>query len=253
MLLMLFISLLSSILSIGNALGCDMTCEPYKITFNGTAARLDIRGKYTGVWQQRSVVLEFVNPISNVYSNANPPLGRLEYAGRTYDFVCNKTVSLNRYEVRLKRPANPVLLGEYLEWRAYLDIGQSGSLKLTVYSDLSSVERLKYTLPGRGAVISLSSVEAGNVKFFPKTTTFCYSSTTVWVTYVFYPDGTCTVDGGVNEYGIVGEWTRGHGDGRYYIKDMIIYSKWENDVRSEFNLKNGGDIMEVDELRYERQ
>lgn len=220
----------------------------YEVVNAASAPQQSISGTYKGFWQQRTFVIEFVIPISNEYTNYELPWGRIKFAGKTYEFTCFKTASKNKYEIRLRRPSNPAILGEYLGWRAYIEPNQSSDLKLVVFADLSSIEKLKYTLPEQGAVLELNSTDANNKKYYSQTTTFSGNTSDSWSTYVFSPDGTCSLYFGVNTEHIEGEWTRGHVEGRYYIKNMVIFVTWEDEAREEYRLINNGSMFKDAEM-----
>ena len=76
-----------------------------------------------------------------------------------YTFRCFRTNSPTKFEIRIMRMNNTSIMGEYLSWKAYIEPLGSPSLKLTVSEGLSAIEKVKYSLPDKGAVITLSLVE----------------------------------------------------------------------------------------------
>lgn len=221
----------------------------YEQTIEGTIPLNNLEGKYKGLYQQHTIRLEFIKRDSYYYV---PPeienlYGHIEYAGKSYEFEGYKTVERDKYEVRLKRPNNPALLGEYLAWKAYLKVKRSGNIELTVFAGLSLVEKVKYSLPNQGAKIVLDQILDNRKLLFEKTTTFCVEVLNAddfngWYTVTYYSNGDCRFDTGVHTEDMAeGEYTRFHSDGRYYILNMAIHVIWEFDNQEAiYKLINNG-------------
>lgn len=116
--------------------------------------------------EQLTLVIETKNIVFTgnglVTTKKDIPDGQIKFHGHVFQYICLKTSSRYKYEIRIKRPNNPAFLGEYLTWRAYLEIDEPESLrymydklKLTVVKGLSSVEKVKYRLPDNGISIML--------------------------------------------------------------------------------------------------
>lgn len=215
-------------------------------TIDVTDAQVYLSGKYQGKYQQQTLTLLFTDCSfrESVFSKLYIPSGRIQYAGKSYDFKCISTESNWKYEVQIKRPTNPALLGEFLAWKAYLKVKKSGNIELTVFAGLSLVEKLKYSLPNQGAKIVLNHISDKRKTLFEKATTFSSEDldADAWYTVTYFPNGTCTFDGGVrSDEEIEGEYTRFHSDGRYYILNMAIHVIWEDDNQEAiYNFINNG-------------
>ncbi len=89
-------------------------------------------------------------------SNENVYEGTLEFGLYNYTFRCFRTGGNGSvFDVRILRKANPAILGEYLAWRANIEMIDSETIKLTVVKSLSVIERFKYQLPLQGSSATL--------------------------------------------------------------------------------------------------
>lgn len=232
--IVLYISSLTSntngeITSLSGLNNCALYCN----NFVEATSEINLLGEYKGKYQQKSIRLFFYEHKSNLISkNIEHFSGSIDYAGKKYELECFNTEERGKFEVRLKRPSNPALLGEFLAWKAHLKVNASGNIELTVISGLSLVEKVKYSLPNQGAKIVLNHISDNRKMLFEETTTFCGEDldADAWYTVTYFPNGTCTFDGGIqSDEEIEGEYTRFHSDGRYYILNMVIHVVWEDD------------------------
>lgn len=225
-----------------------------------------VDGHYKGTCQQRPIVIEINANNNSAYSTQT--YGSLSYGGKVFSLVCIETGTNNQFELRIKRPSNPALLGEYLAWRAKLTVSQDGErLSIDVLSSLSTVEKIKYSLPEQGVSFTLHrgnnkyevNTKASNKKCFSTKTVFYGENAQKYMTYVFLPDGTCSSDGGINVDGIEGEWTRGHADGYYRVEyseryhATMIYIIWEGDIHEDIQLMTNDTEMWLGNLICVRQ
>lgn len=214
--------------------------------------RTHIIGKYKGNYQHQNIVFDFIKQNSSypIQTELECPRGSIYYSGKSYDFECFTTESKWKYEVRIKRPNNPAILGEYLEWRAQIEVNHIGNLKLTVYKDLSIIEGLKYTLPKRGAVIMLNSADIGKKTYFARSTTFSGKTDDFWETTTYYPNGRFTTYAAIL---VEGWWHRVNFDGHYYLQNMTIHIVEDGVVKYKYKLINNGTKYKTEDLVYERQ
>lgn len=107
-----------------------------------------ITGVYQGICQGRVVSIEL-----DASQYENPYVGAFTFGENSnrYTIRCFRTSNASVYEVRVLRMTNPAILGEYLAWRANIEVVDSETLNLTVIKDLSTVEKVKYTLPNQGS------------------------------------------------------------------------------------------------------
>lgn len=115
-----------------------------------------VNGAYRGSYEGHQFI--FVISTISIFPTVERkevPDGTIRYRGRAFHFVCFKTDSRDKYEVRIKRPNNPALLGEYLSWRAYVRVKSISELELYVTDDLSTIEKAKYKLPHKGGLMRL--------------------------------------------------------------------------------------------------
>lgn len=107
---------------------------------------------YQGICQGRVASIEL-----DSVPYENPYVGTFIFGANSnqYTVRCFRTGSASIYEARILRMTNPAILGEYLAWRANIEIIDSETIKLTVVKDLSAVEKVKYDLPTQGASATL--------------------------------------------------------------------------------------------------
>lgn len=111
-----------------------------------------VNGIYKGSCEGHSLTFEMhTRPVLKNERLENP-YGFITFGAdkNRLEFICFKTNSPSKYEVRIKRPSNPALLGEYLTLRAYIEVQVFYTLKLTVVEGLSKLELAKYKLPSQG-------------------------------------------------------------------------------------------------------
>lgn len=135
---------------------------------NGAAApvpqRIVTGVYYQGVCQGRIVSIEL-----DSVPYENPYVGTFIFGASNNQFTvrCFRTGSASVYEARIFRMSNPAILGEYLAWRANIEVIDSETIKLTVVKDLSAVEKVKYDLPTQGASATLK-IQGGQKSAAPK-------------------------------------------------------------------------------------
>lgn len=107
---------------------------------------------YKGICQGRAVSIEL-----DSVPYENPYVGTFIFGANSnqYTVRCFRTGSASIYEARILRMTNPAILGEYLAWRANIEVIDSETIKLTVVKDLSAVEKVKYDLPPQGTSATL--------------------------------------------------------------------------------------------------
>ncbi len=122
-----------------------------------------VNGIYVGVCQNCSLTFEIHTRTPWTKERLNNPYGYIEFGdGQRLEFICYKTTSASKYEVRIRRPNNPALFGEYLSWKAYVEVDSYFELHLSVVEDLSSIEKTKYKLPSKGAKCTLELYKVCN-------------------------------------------------------------------------------------------
>lgn len=115
-----------------------------------------VNGIYVGLCQNCSLTFEIHTRTPWTKERLDNPYGYIEFGeGKRIKFICYETSCTSKYEVRVKRPSNPALFGEYLSWKAYVEVDSYFELHLSVVEDLSSIEKTKYKLPSKGAKCTL--------------------------------------------------------------------------------------------------
>lgn len=71
--------------------------------------------------------------------------------------------------------------------------------------------------------------------YFSKKTYFYREDENNRLGVTYYPNGTCYIDGYIREDG---SWIRGTSEGRYYIKNNILYVTWDEWVNESYKLEN---------------
>ena len=112
-----------------------------------------ISGTFRGVVSGYTFTFVFMPKILN-WDGSSSSEYAIKYRKEVFNYVAKKT-SYGRFEVRVLRPSNTTVLGEYLSWEALVEQVNSETLQLRVVESLSSVEKLKYKLPSKGTVIDL--------------------------------------------------------------------------------------------------
>ena len=126
--------------------------------------RIVNQGIYQGICQGRVVSVEL-----DSVPYENPYVGSFTFGENSnrYTVRCFSTGSASIFEARVLRMTNPAILGEYLAWRANIEVIDSETIKLTVVKDLSAVEKVKYDLPTQGASATLK-IQGGQKSAAPK-------------------------------------------------------------------------------------
>lgn len=109
---------------------------------------------YKGTCQGNDLIIEIQGKdhLGNLY-------GCIEFAsGKRLVFVCCEIGTTSKLLMKVLRPSDPALFGEYLEWKAYLEMNVHGKIQLSVFKGLSFIEKTKYKLPHEGAVCTLEPV-----------------------------------------------------------------------------------------------
>lgn len=84
--------------------------------------------------------------------------------------------------------------------------------------------------------------------YFPSNTIFYAETSTVRQTVTYYNNGTCTCIGYVLNDGY---WVKGTSQGKYYIKNSIIYVIWDDWLKENYRLINN--CYKNDELYFRRK
>lgn len=127
----------------------------YHEFFNETTSCELETGIYKGTCQGSNLTIEI-----QAKDYLGNPYGHIEFAGgKRLEFVCYETGTASKLLIRIKRPSNPALFGEHLEWKAYLLIQGCDKIQLSVFKGLSSIEKTKYKLPDEGVTCILESVK----------------------------------------------------------------------------------------------
>ena len=123
----------------------------YHVSSNETTPYDIETGIYKGVCQGCNLTIEI-----QAKDYLGNPYGYIKYAGeKPLQFVSFQTGTASEYLIKIKRPSNPALLGEYLEWKAYLVVNGYNKLQLSVINGLSYIERTKYKMPDEGVCCTL--------------------------------------------------------------------------------------------------